>query len=162
MGGSTVAEQNYSLLVLGMRYVFTAILLYVLLRIVLQSFREYRNIRKVKRQIEGNYAASLLLVRPEVFYGTRFILGRESRLGRARACEIRLSMEGVARKHACFFRDKDGVYMKLRKSEGCFINGKTAEKGEYLLEAGDELRFGEAVLLFSIRAGMLREEDEDA
>ena len=80
--------------------------------------------------------------------GTRVPVGEHAVvLGRLPECEITLNDPQVSRRHAEIRRDFDAFRLvDLGSTNGTLVNGSRV--GEHLLEDGDEIRVGTAVLRF--------------
>jgi len=75
----------------------------------------------------------------------RFVAGREE------GCDLVLAAEKASRRHAAFERFPDGRYAvrDLGSTNGTFVDGKRIA-GPVVLEGGEEIRIGDAVLAFSL------------
>lgn len=141
----------YEIAALGMRYVFLALIFYILLRIILHSVSEYRMIRKIKKNVQPFSSGYLTVTSPETLIGERFLLSRENTIGSARRCDIVFEDCGLAPVQAAIYEKKGEVYLSDYGSrDGVWLNGERIGKKEELLFEGDLIEMGDLALILHL------------
>jgi pSer/pThr/pTyr-binding forkhead associated (FHA) protein len=134
-----------------MRYIFLALIVYILLRLIGQSIKEYDAVREAKKSIRGISPGYLLALSPETLMGLRFELRKEMIIGRSSRCDVIIKTKDVAPVHAAIYEKKGHVYLADYGSRtGTFVNGERVERKDRLLMPGDNLRIGEAGLTVNL------------
>lgn len=132
-------ESSYTSVALIMRYFFCISILYILLRLIFQSVKEYKEIRRVKSQIDGSYTHSIIFTDPEELRGTRYALLKENTIGRGKKCSVRLLYKGIKRKHAIIYKSGNSIWFSTRKKRGVFFNGAPIDRRQKELKNGDSI-----------------------
>jgi len=141
----------YEIAAMGMRYVFVALIVYLLVRIVIRSIREYRTVRRIKRKMEPVYAGHITISLPEDFEGESFPLGYETIIGSTRRCDICFEDCGLEPVHAAIFEKKGNVYLsRYGNQEGIWLNGERIGKKPEILSDGDLIEMGELALILHL------------
>lgn len=152
-------ESAYDIVAMAMRYVFLALILYILFRLVQRSLSEYRSVQQIKKKVRSVSPGYLEALEPESLRGEKYPLRRENTLGRAKRCDISVPLDSLSPVHAFLFEKKDGLYLADYGSrEGVLLNGERIGRKDELLYTGDTLQMGELVLMLHL-AG---EEEDDA
>lgn len=147
---------TYELFAMGMRYVFIVLIVYILVRIVLRSVREYRTVKKIKRGMQQFSAGNITVSLPEDLEGESFSLSRETTIGAAKRCDIVFENCGLAPIHAAIYEKKGDVYLSdYGSKEGIWLNGERIGKKPEMLFEGDLIEMGELALIVHL----LGEED---
>ena len=153
-------ENAYDIVAVGMRYFFLILILYILLRLVQHSVKEFKTVQQIKQKVRSVSPGYLEVVSPEELSGTKYPLKRENTIGRAKRCDISVQLNTLAPVHAFLFEKKDGLYLAdYGSSIGVLLNGeRIIKKKDELLYTGDTLEMGELVMVLHL-AG---EEEEEA
>ena len=147
----------YELVAMGMRYIFAVLIVYLLFRIVVRSIREYRTVRRIKRNLEPVYAGYITISLPEDFEGESFPLSCETTIGSTRRCDICFEDCGLEPIHAVIYEKKGEVYISgYGRKDGIWLNGEKIGKKPELLFNGDLIEMGELALILHLPG----EEDE--
>jgi pSer/pThr/pTyr-binding forkhead associated (FHA) protein len=134
-----------------MRYVFLVLIVYILLRLIRQSIKEYDAVREAKKSIKGISPGYLLALSPKTLIGRRFELRKEMMIGRSSRCDVIIKTKSVAPVHAAIYEKKGNVYLADYGSRtGTFVNGERVERKDRLLMPGDNLRIGDADLTVNL------------
>ncbi|MDL2234591.1 FHA domain-containing protein [Christensenellaceae bacterium OttesenSCG-928-L17] len=156
-------ETAYDLVALGMRYFFLALIVYILVRLVLHSLREYRAVQEIKQHVRSFSPGYIEILAPEAHAGEIYHLRHENTIGSGKACDIRLEGAGLASAHAFLYLKKDGLYLAaLGSRDPVLLNDKPVGKHEELLYTADELRLGEVSMLLHLYGEEPEEEEEQA
>lgn len=151
----------YELLALGMRYVFIALIVYILVRIVLRSVNEYRIVKRIKRKTQPLYTGYITVRLPEDLAGERFPLRQETTIGSARRCDIAFENCGLEPVHAAVYEKKGEVYLSdYGTREGSWLNGERMGKKPRPLMEGDLIEMGELALILHL-PGKAEEYEQD-
>ncbi len=132
-------EASYSSVALILRYFFCAAILYILLRIVLQSINEYKEIQRVKSQVAGTYVYAIEFEAPEELRGVKYALLKENTIGSGKRCSIRLSYKGIKRHHATIYRSGMSIWFHTRRKKGVYFNAQPMEHRQTELKDGDRI-----------------------
>lgn len=130
-------EAAYTSLALVLRYFFCAAILYILLRLVLQSLNEYREIERVKSQVAGSYASAISFLDPMELRGVKYALLKENTIGRGKKCSIRLLYKGVKRRQGSIYKSGASIYFHTRRKKGVYLNGSPVAARRIQLAGGD-------------------------
>ena len=98
-------EQAYTIAATLMRYVFVALMAYILIRLVIISIREWSSRRFWEKQLEGKPLRSLRLlsrIQKEVLC---MMFLHKTTIGRNRACDIQIRTRSIAKSTLYFVRD---------------------------------------------------------
>lgn len=144
-------ETTYRLIAMGMRYFFVAAILFILARIVHQSMLEYREIRRIKRQLDGTYASYILFIRPESLYMEQYVLSRENTIGRSRKCDVRIRDRSVKRRHTVLYEKNGEMYIAASGRKRVQINGTYLKRQDGQLADGDVVTLGDASFVYHTR-----------
>jgi hypothetical protein len=143
-GGDTLHSSAFDIAALGMRYIFLVLIVYILLRSIGQSVKEYDAVREARKSIKGISPGYLLALSPEAVTGRRFDLKKEMILGRSNRCDVVLKTKGVAPVHAAIYEKKGNVYISDYGSKaGVYVNGEPVGRKDKLLGPGDRVGIGE-------------------
>ena len=123
-----------------LRYVFLALLLYFLLRLVLLSLSEYRKIRRVRNALASESLHKLQFLYPDELEGEEFLLREETRIGRRKDCEVRLRYAGIRREEAVIVKREQGFTLYPFSRKRVSVNGEVVRREVELFE-GDILEF---------------------
>lgn len=133
-----------------MRYFFVLAMLYILVRITVQSVREYLSIRRAKYWVDGVFAATVKFIAPEEFENASFELAKKNAIGSSKRCELYIDGCNLEKKHVVLIQKKHGAYLEVRASVK--INGKKHGKGEVLpLYDGDKIELNNVAFIFNTR-----------
>lgn len=153
-------QSAYELVVSGMRYVFLALILYILIRLVQHSVTEFRAVQEIKHKVRSVSPGYLEVVSPEAYQGEKYPLKRENTIGRSKRCDICVDIAGLAPIHAFLFEKKKGLYIASYGSRNViFINGETIKGQEELLYTQDLLEMGTLLCKLHL-AGEAAQDDE--
>ncbi len=153
-------ETTFDIVAIGMRYFFLALIVFILLRLVVHSLREFRAVQAAKREARSISPGYLEALAPPELAGEKYVLMRDNTIGCARRCTIRLEAPGVSNVHALIYEKRDGLFITDVGSEkGVLINGERIAKKEELLYTQDVLQFGDFECVLHL-AG--EEDDGDA
>lgn len=149
--GEYAVNDAYELLAMGMRYVFIALIIYILIRIVLYSVKEYRVVKQIKKRAEPLYTGYITVRLPEKLAGERFPLSQETTIGSARRCDIVFENCGLEPVHAAVYEKKGEVYLSdYGTREGSWLNGERLGKKPKPLMEGDLIEMGELALILHL------------
>lgn len=155
-------ESAYEIVALGMRYFFIVIVFYILIRLILHSFTEFKAVQKIKQQVRGVSPGYLEALAPDELKGETYPLRRENTIGRGKRCDICVQQPSLAQLHAFIYEKKNGLYVTDYGSRaGVLLNGDMIKKREELLYTRDELKLGDVVLKVHL-AGEEPEGEENA
>ena len=144
-------ESAYDIVAMAMRYVFLALILYILFRLVQRSVSEYRAVQQIKQKVRAVSPGYLEVTQPESLRGEKYPLGRENTIGRAKRCDISVPLDSLAPVHAFLFEKKDGLYLADYGSHaGVLLNGERVGRKDELLYTGDSLQMGELALILHL------------
>ncbi|MDR1620408.1 MAG: FHA domain-containing protein [Clostridiales bacterium] len=153
-------ENAYEIVVLAMRYVFVALILYILLRLVLHSITEFRAVQQIKEQVRGVSSGYLEVLAPQELRGETFVLRRENSIGRSKRCDIFIRHESLALLHAFIYEKKQGLFLTdYENRANVYLNGELVKKGEELLYTADELQLGDVKLKLHLNGEQAEEAD---
>lgn len=141
-------ETAYDIVALGMRYVFVAMIVYILLRTANSVYREYTCERSIRKGVSAASWGAVEVVAPAdaPFLGEEYILKRENTIGRAKRCDICLPHESLSSVHAAVFQRREKLYISDYGSKnGVKVNGEKVRR-DYRLEDGDVLSLGRVLL----------------
>lgn len=154
-------ETAYDIVATGMRYFFILLIVYILVRLVIQSVREYRSMQQVKQRVRSVSPGYLEVIAPLDIAGERFPLRRENTIGRSKRADIVIDHKTLASIHAFIYEKKDGLYISNYGSRNVvLINGERA-KNEELLYTGDRLGMGAVTLCLHLRNEVLTDDEAD-
>ncbi len=152
-------ETAYDIVAMGMRYLFLALIIYILVRLIQHSVTEFKAVQAVKEQVRSVSPGYLEAILPEEIAGEKYALRRENTIGRSKRCSIQVDLAGVSPVHALLYEKKDGLYLSdFGSRTGSFLNEEKIGKKEELLYTQDVLQFGE----FCCKLHLAGEEEEDA
>ena len=144
-------ETAYDLVALGMRYFFIALILYILLRVVLHSVREYRAVQEIKHHVRQFSPGYMEILEPVERCGEIHHLRHENSIGSAKNCDIRIEGVGLAPSHALLYLKKEGLYLaSLGSRTPVLLNDEPIGKQEEFLYTADELCMGELRVLMHL------------
>lgn len=132
-----MAASTYTTIALGMRYFFTAAILYILLRLVWQSVNEFKEVQRVKSQVAGTYWRYIIFTAPAELHGVKYALEKEAVIGRAAKCNIRLDYKGIRRRHANLYLSGSSTWLCVYKKRGACHNGQPITQRNTELCSGD-------------------------
>ncbi len=137
-------ETAYDIAALGMRYFFLAIIACLLILLILQSSREYRAIRRMKKSIRNISPGYLEVREPKELAGECYVLRRENTIGKSKRSDIVVPLEDLSPTHALLYEKKDGLYVAdCGAKSGILLNGeRIGKRREELLYEGDLLTMG--------------------
>ena len=152
-------ETAYDIVALGMRYFFLILILYILIRLIQHSVREYKAMQEVKQQVRSISPGYLEVLSPEALAGQRYALKRESTIGRSKRADIVIDSVALAPIHAVLYEKKNGLYVAdYGSAAGVLLNGERIPKPkEELLYTQDTLQMGDLLLMLHLEG----EEEED-
>lgn len=155
-------ESGYDIVTLGMRYFFIALILYILLRLILQSITEFKAVQNIKRQVRGVSPGYLMATAPEELAGEVYRLRRENTIGRGKRCDISIPHSSLAQLHAFIYEKQKGLYVADYGSHaGVLLNGEPIKKREELLYTQDELQLGDLIFRLHLTGEEQAEKEED-
>jgi pSer/pThr/pTyr-binding forkhead associated (FHA) protein len=139
------------MLAIAMRYLFVALIVYILLRVVINSIREVGVMMKLRRKLgrQGSVMGELEVVAPEnaEYYGTTFTLRRENTIGRSGNCDMVLKDNTISPVHAAVYEKRGKVYLSnYGRSKHLFLNGEPIKHDAQLFD-NDLIELGRAALL---------------
>ena len=140
-----------------MRYFFVLAMVYIMIRITIQSVKEYISIRRAKYWVEGVFSATVKFTAPQEFAETVFVLEKKNTIGSSKRCEIYIDGCKLKKKHAVIVQKKHGAYLEVLSNAKAKINGETFQMGKYPLSDGDVVKLNEVVFVFNTR---LKEEND--
>ncbi|MDR0839828.1 MAG: FHA domain-containing protein [Christensenellaceae bacterium] len=150
----------YAFVVSLMRYFFIAIIVYILVRIVYHSLREYGELRRVKHWLSDGYAKYIEFLPPYADEEGGFVLVRSNLIGRSPRCDIFIDDHSLKRRHALLYERKGEEYIRPRRKASLWINGERPPKRTASLTDGDLVRLGNVTFLFKLRRAPLEAYDE--
>ncbi len=115
-------ETAYTVAASVMRYLFVALLAYVIIGVVMRSLTEGRRLREVRRLADISVRGIEILA-PEVYKGRHFPVGADTYIGSARDCEVPLPKTQLKDEHARIFHQRGEVVLQTRQRRFCEING---------------------------------------
>ncbi len=141
----------YSMLAIAMRYLFVALIAYILLRVVIDSIREVGLMMKLRRKLgkQGSVMGELEAVAPEsaTYYGMTYTLRRENTIGRSGSCDMVLKDDTISPVHAAVYEKHGKVYLSnYGRSKYLFLNGEPIKRDAQLFD-NDLIEMGRAALL---------------
>ena len=144
-----MTSELYSIIALGARYVFAAIMLLIVLRawrITLVDSRRAASLRRISP--ETGVCGEFLVItgHGRVREGMRYPVIREGVVGSSRKSDIRLRSSSVRRSHAFFDLTRSGLRMRANGS-GKMYNAKGAARREMMLGDGAHITVGQIELL---------------
>lgn len=140
-------QNTYDLVALGMRYFFLALILYILIRLVLQAYTEFVAVQQIKKQVRGVSPGYLEVLAPKECRGETYPLRRENTIGRGKRCDICIQHPSLAPLHAFLYEKKGELYLAAYGGrKGVLLNGNAIRKREEMLYTRDELELGEVKL----------------
>ncbi len=138
-------QAAYQVLIYAARYWFAALAAFIVFRAAVNSYREYKIIRDIRKSIaEAEFLAALTLLGgadEKIEAGARFPFLREAVVGSGSGCEVRLRQKGVMRRHAKLIAEDGCVRVKPVRGAAISVDGK-AVKGEALAFDGSEIAVG--------------------
>ena len=162
-----MSSDAYEILSLAMRYVFTLLLLLIVVRGYLWLLRDHRAHQKEKRNLpDAGLVGEIVLTDT----GKAYPLPREGTIGSSHACDIFVKRPGGRRLHAAFqFVDGKGVYVVPHRRARVELDEEIVVTGAYALH-GSTLYIADCPLRVRLFAGLnvprlaryAREEDAQA
>ena len=154
-------ETAYDIVTQGMRYFFIALIFYILLRVVLQSLREYRSMQEIKQKVRSVSPGYLEVLAPLELAGEKFPLKRENTVGRSKRADICIDHRTLAPIHAFIYEKKDGLYIANYGSNNVvLLNGERICKNEELLYTADTIGMGAVIFRLHLSGEELFEEED--
>ncbi|HHT86407.1 MAG TPA: FHA domain-containing protein [Clostridiales bacterium] len=140
-------EQAYTIAATLMRYVFVALMAYILIRLVIISIREWSSRRFWEKQLEGKAFAQLEVIEPYSKRGALYDVSHKTTIGRNRACDIQIRTRSIAKKHAIFFV-RDTLYITAYEPEKhqIYVNDSPIGRQDARLFDGDTIKIGRVTL----------------
>ena len=154
-------SKTFEIVAAVLSYWFAAVMVYLLLRLLREVWRDYAADRVRRRQAEGYSMGMLEVIAPATdrkgrknpLYGARFALRRENLIGSAGKCDIRLKDRSVAGVQASVYQKGNQVLLSdYGTRRGVLVNGHRVRKDLPLLD-GDEIALGDVVLRLHIKGG---------
>ncbi len=140
-----------------MRYFFVLAMIYILVRITIQSIREYISIRRAQYWVDGVFAATVKFIAPDEFDGASFELEKKNAIGSSKRCELYIDGCNLKKKHAVLIQKKHGAFLEVKGSAK--LNSNELEPGvAYPLRDGDKIELNDVVFIFNTRM----KEEKDA
>ena len=112
--------------------------------------------KRVRSLPDAGYIGELMLITGES-NGVSFLVPREGVIGSLRICDVVVTEEGVAGKHAAFYYQRDvGLFVEPYYKESVFVDGEPCvRRGKPLLMLhGSQLKIGSAVLRMCFFVGI--------
>lgn len=136
-------DTAYDILALIMRYFFLLLIFYILLRLIRSSLRDYRSIRKAKRQLANYISGYIEICEPHEFSDLWYELGRETTIGSDKGCDIYFDIPELAPIHATIYETGGKVYISgLGTGSGVYVNGRKIKRKDMRLQNGDNIELG--------------------
>lgn len=152
-------ETAFDIVALGMRYFFLVLILYILIRLVQHSLKEYKIMQEIKQQARSASPGYLEALSPESYAGKKLVLQWENTIGSSKRCNICVELPDISPLHAGIYEKNNGLYLAdYGGKEGVRINGERVGKREELLYTQDVLQFGELICKLHLTG----EEETDA
>lgn len=155
-----MSHDTYELIALAMRYVFMALMLWIVWRACRGILIDARRAAKLRRlsPMTGLCGELVVLEGDErARRGMRYPVIREGLIGSSRRADVRIRHSSVRRRHAYFQLTESGL--KVRGHAGSrLINGAGKSVREMMLADGDSLRIGKVrlLLVLSLPEGYVR------
>jgi len=155
-----VSHDTYELIALAMRYVFMALMLWIVWRACRGALVDARRAAKLRRlsPMTGLCGEMVVIEGDErARRGMRYPVIREGLIGTSRRADVRIRHSSVRRRHAYFQLTESGL--KVRGHAGArLINGAGKSVREMMLADGDSLRIGRVrlLLVLSLPEGYVR------
>lgn len=143
-------ESAFNIIVLGARYFFVVLILYILLRVVLHSVTEFKSIQSIKKQVRGVSPGCLVVSAPADLAGKRFELARENSIGSLARSDICIEHKSIAPTHAFIYEKKQYLYIMDYGNSPVSVNNEQVKKREERLYNEDEIMLGEVSLLLHL------------
>ncbi len=143
-----------------MRYIFVLAMIYILIRITIQSIREYVAIKRAKYWIDGVFAATVRFVAPTEFVDKMLSLEKKNSIGSSKGCDIYIKGCELKKKHAIIVQTKHGAYMEVKNNADAKLNGDNLGLGQYPLKDGDVITLCDVEFIFNTRLKKTEEEHE--
>ncbi|MGI6161191.1 MAG: FHA domain-containing protein [Christensenellales bacterium] len=135
-------EELYSTIAVVMRYVFIAMILYILLRLVLNAISEY-GAGRGQRHAMGGATITIIDAPEEEWLDERYPLFMENTIGSAGKCDVFLPFNTVSRTHAViYFKNGEFIVYDAGSAAGTYVNGEPADRPQVLYN-GDIITVGE-------------------
>lgn len=137
-------ENAYTIVALGMRYLFTAMIVYILVRTARSVYREY-TYERAARLGTGAWGTVEIVSAPEPFLGEVYALKQENTIGRAKRCDIFIPDKSLARVHAALYQRREGIVVSDYGSpNGVCVNSERVKRS-CRLKDGDIIAMGDIV-----------------
>lgn len=144
----------FEILAVAMRYWFSALFVYIVLRIVRSTWTTISSERALQKRAAGEYSYGFLEVLESEnnrrLEGQRFALRKEMKIGRGSECDVRLKDRTIRKRHAVVYQKGNSINIRPynRRSE-IDLNGRAMEDDVCLMN-GDEIQLGGVLLIVHI------------
>ncbi len=151
-------ETAYEMTASLARYLFIAIILFIIAASVVLSAKEGRMMRRARRIARTNIRC-IKLIEPQEMYGRRLYINGECTIGSGENDDLTISGCGLLRAHARIFDHAGTVCIKVKRKRFFSINGLAQSSRSVALEPGDTVRIVDVEF---ICLGPAAEEDGNA
>ncbi len=144
-----MSTNMYELLALGMRYVFAAIMVLIVIRAARITAVDSRRARKLRRlSPQTGIIGEMLVVdgNERVKSGMRYPLTLEGTIGSSRRADIRLRHPGIKARHAFYQMTDDGLFVRRHAAARIYDDLGTSVR-EITLSDGDCIIVGRIRLM---------------
>ena len=136
-------ENLYEILATIMRYVFLLAMVYILLKVTLNVWREFRMDRRSRRRAGEPPLGYIMPYNADGTLGHAYPLKWDTVIGSARYCDIRIDDTTISRTHAQIFLRRNTVYLlDLGSKYGIALNGEDVSALQVPLYDGDDVVIG--------------------
>lgn len=146
----------YEAISYAMRYWFIAVVLGTLIAMIYISYKEYREKKSVRSELDQYVGYLEIVGGPEQFIGDRFGIRPRNWIGRSKRDDIVLPDASVEQSHAQLYMDGDRLILEPGARGSTKINGRRAVR-RHALKTGDVFSIGDvdfAVYIRRTRVGM--------
>lgn len=134
-----------------MRYFFLALFVILVIGLVLVSFNEYREKKRIMA-FAGYYIgfAEVVYSDDEDYIKARFGISIETSIGSSNKSDIIISGDGVLKKHASIIKKDNKVFIIPNQNAVIQVNGQKV-KIKHTLSSGDIVLIGGTALLIHLK-----------
>lgn len=146
----------YEAVAYAMRYWFIAVVVGTLIAMIYISYKEYKEKKTVRTELDQYIGYLEIVGGPEQFIGDRFGIRERNWIGRSKKDDIVLPDETVAQSHAQLYMDGDRLILEPGVRGSTKINGRRAVR-RHALKTGDVFSIGDvdfAVYIKRTRVGL--------
>lgn len=132
-------DSAYDMLSALARYLFIALILYIIALSLVLSIKEARIMRHARR-LEKMNIRYIRFTEPESAHGLVHYINGECSIGGSEGDDVFIENGGLERAHIKLFDNKGFVYIKVKRKRFFTINGLAQRSRTVMLEPGDRVR----------------------